>query len=583
MLLFHTSTVADPGLLAPLASEGIRVSALPAAGRDALTGALTTDDVGAPAAVIVDYPVETAEDVDTVRAFCAHVRDNAGHWYYAPRPNEYVWVAKPAMVGISPIPVDLFPAPEDMPVPAEAAPAVQGTARNIRDLGMAFIARLPSSIRPVAESTGRRIWRALYAVGGSPGSDVAPASAGPPASPSTAAVEAFPPASPSERGAAEPADAAPSAVSDPELLRQAQGGVPTIIVPSALSHGWPAEWRSWEGTETSRRRDLLDRVGTFFPRPLGIHVVVLNKCNLACVMCPFHSPVYKPGHKSDFFGDYNAMTSETFERIAEYAGKHAIGLQFGQVEEPMMHKKLPEMFRLAKAKGVPHIHMTTNGTLLTPDKADELLDSGLTSLMVSLDASDPETYREIRGSDLEAVEENLRYFLPRAKARGIKTWVSFILQDRALEERQAFFEKWRAIGVDNVTFYVLGTHDTETGELVDHKFMYDRETKRYPCASPWVQSVVFPSGEVSLCCRTMGLVGWTGIVSVGTLAERTFEEIWTGDDYRRVREELLRNEFEKFSICEKCSIWSATTSMVEKASTYERVYNETMETFIFTN
>ena len=31
------------------------------------------------------------------------------------------------------------------------------------------------------------------------------------------------------------------------------------------------------------------------------------------------------------------------------------------------------------------------------------------------------------------------------------------------------------------------------------------------------ESVVFPSGEVSICCRTMVKVGWDSIVSVGSL------------------------------------------------------------------
>jgi MoaA/NifB/PqqE/SkfB family radical SAM enzyme len=352
-----------------------------------------------------------------------------------------------------------------------------------------------------------------------------------------------------------------------------------VVIPSNIQR-WGANWKLWKSSSTGLRHDLLDRVECFFAHPKSIHVVLLNKCNLKCIMCPYHSPKYTSYHTSDYFRNLKLMSEKVFLKIAEYAGKSGINLQFGQIEEPLMHKKIFDFLEIANKAGVPYIHMTTNGTLLDHDKADRLSRTGINSVMFSLDAATPEIYQKIRGTNLVEVEKNIRYFLPLARKNGIQVMVSFIMQTEAHNEREQFLEKWRHIGVDSVTYYVLAKHDPVTGTIIQDKQLYDKG-KRYPCASPWVQSVVFPEGEVSLCCKTMSIVGWKGIVSVGNLHEQSFDEIWSGARYNKVRSELLRNKFKEFDICGDCEIWSATSYLSEENLGYVRTYNETMETINF--
>jgi hypothetical protein len=167
-----------------------------------------------------------------------------------------------------------------------------------------------------------------------------------------------------------------------------------------------------------------------------------------------------------------------------------------------------------------------------------------------------------------------------AKKNNIETTVSFILQPQAVDEKKSFIEKWRRKGVDNVTFYVLTEHEPSTGKSIRLKEFYTKE-RRYPCSSPWEQSVVFPEGEVSLCCKTLTDVGWKGVISVGNLNQSTFEEIWHGKEYNNVRKEVLKNSFKKYKVCEDCFIWSSRVRFSENKEDYVRTYNETIETFSF--
>jgi radical SAM protein with 4Fe4S-binding SPASM domain len=353
----------------------------------------------------------------------------------------------------------------------------------------------------------------------------------------------------------------------------------TTSIPNLLRF-LSVDWKNWTPSTALFNSDVINRFEEFFPNPRGIHVILLNKCNLECGMCPYHSPKIKPHHTSNYFDDYRAMDFAVFAKIADYAANNNVALQFGQIEEPLMHKKIFDYFSYAKKIGVKQMHITTNGTLLNNERADLLADSGVTSVMFSVDAATASVYKEIRGADLEALEKNVEYFVVKAKERGIKVWASFILQEESRHERDIFLSKWRDLGIDYVTFYVLTEHDPKTGAFIRTEELYEKGG-RYPCAAPWIQSVVFPEGEVSLCCKTMTDVGWRGVVSVGSLKDNSFDEIWRSPSYMEVRKELLKNKFEQFEVCQNCEIWSASTSKTEITNEYIRNYNETMETYEF--
>ncbi len=471
----------------------------------------------------IDYPIETVQDLQTVDAFLEDVLSNGGAWYYSPRPNDYLETNSAAFVGMSP------------------ARSLNGL--SFKELIKPYAKRVIDAFPPQWKIPVRNLAIRLYRKSAS--------------------------------GAYNDGLLATSLSSNDTVDFS-----PRVKTPGSLRR-WEIDWKPWKAPRSTLERDLVERVSYFFPHPSNIHVIVLNQCNLKCVMCPYHSPKYKSHHTSEYFDERRALTIETFTKVAEYAGARSIGLQFGQIEEVFMHKKFFDFLDISQKFGVPHVHVTTNGVLLDQEKARRLADSGVTSVMFSIDSVNPETYREIRGSDLAQLEKNIKYFMPLAKRAGIKVIASFILQPQAVSERQRFLEKWKALGIDQVTFYVLTESDLETGEMIrPGGEMYDKGT-RYPCASPWTQTVLFPEGEVSLCCKTMTDVGWRGVASVGQVPEQTMDAVWKGAEYRKVRQELLDNSFEKFPVCANCEIWSASTSHVEEGKDYRRTFNETMETFDF--
>src|SRR5436190_9482754 len=73
---------------------------------------------------------------------------------------------------------------------------------------------------------------------------------------------------------------------------------------------------------------------------------------------------------------------------------------------------------LARTRGVQDLALTTNGSLLTREKARSLRDAGLTRVTVSLDALDDATFRAI--CDTEVSVARVLEAIDNADAAGLR-------------------------------------------------------------------------------------------------------------------------------------------------------------------
>ena len=122
--------------------------------------------------------------------------------------------------------------------------------------------------------------------------------------------------------------------------------------------------------------------------PVCLYLEVTNRCNLLCETCPRTFEDLEP--PAD-------MSWELFTRIVDQVPNVARVVLHG-VGEPMLVKALPKMIRYLKDRGT-YVLFNTNGTLLNPKKFQEIIDTGLDELRVSLDAADRASYAAIRGKD----------------------------------------------------------------------------------------------------------------------------------------------------------------------------------------
>ncbi len=136
-----------------------------------------------------------------------------------------------------------------------------------------------------------------------------------------------------------------------------------------------------------------------YGRRIGyLRVSVTDRCNHRCVYCMPEEGVPLKTHD-------DILSYEEIFRVVEVAAS----LGFDRVRltggEPLVRRGIEDLVSLLAAiDGLDEVSMTTNGSLLTREKARLLKTAGLSRINISLDTLDAERFRAVtRGGDVEAV------------------------------------------------------------------------------------------------------------------------------------------------------------------------------------
>lgn len=341
-----------------------------------------------------------------------------------------------------------------------------------------------------------------------------------------------------------------------------------------------------ETTVDERVHYFATHFGAISRKPIQVSVVVTNACNLECVMCPYHSPTIRPTHTTDYFDDKQTMRWEHMEQIAAECGRLQIPVKMGNIEEPLLHPRLTDFVRLCRQRGAPSVHITTNGTILTERMARGLLEAGLTSIYISIDAARPDTYKRVRGSDLVKLEANIRGLLRLIRETGAscRVMTSFVRNHGVTtEEEREFRDRWTA-ETDGAIFYNLGEyHDNATvAEFATiNRVAKDLVAKegRWACLNPFQEMYVVPDGRIYYCCETVSQLGFTDVEPMGHHPVRGLDDIWLGDTFTRLRRDLLKDELDAWPSCKTCTIWPAHVSETQDLGALKVTRNMITEIF----
>lgn len=131
-----------------------------------------------------------------------------------------------------------------------------------------------------------------------------------------------------------------------------------------------------------------------YNRPLrDLRISLTDRCNFRCSYC---MPRELFGSDHAFLPKRELLDFDEIERLARIAaglGVHKLRLTGG---EPLLRKGLDTLIsRLAAIDGIDDICLTTNGSLLTQQRAHELATAGLGRITLSLDAIDDEVFKKI--------------------------------------------------------------------------------------------------------------------------------------------------------------------------------------------
>jgi len=199
----------------------------------------------------------------------------------------------------------------------------------------------------------------------------------------------------------------------------------------------PFDPRRYHESVTGERTEIANRP------PVCLYLEVTNRCNLLCTTCPRTYEELEP--PADMSWDLFASIVDQVPDLAR-AVLHGVG-------EPMLVANLPAMVRYLKDRGV-YVLFNTNGTVLGGRNGRALIDAGLDELRVSLDASNRESFKAIRGRDyFGRIIRNVRAFRELQEREGhvrpqVSVWLTGLRE--TVEELPAFVKVAAEIGVKEV-------------------------------------------------------------------------------------------------------------------------------------
>lgn len=135
------------------------------------------------------------------------------------------------------------------------------------------------------------------------------------------------------------------------------------------------------------------------PQPFSADIEVTTKCNSRCITCNF----WKESSKKRYHVDNVAANDleHVFEELRDI-GLRIVGLVGA---EPLIRKDIADIVRKAKEIVGGYVYLTTNGLLLK-HKAEDLLESGIDHISVSIDgiASSDDRIRGVPGHYERAID-----------------------------------------------------------------------------------------------------------------------------------------------------------------------------------
>ncbi len=144
-------------------------------------------------------------------------------------------------------------------------------------------------------------------------------------------------------------------------------------------------------------------------RPMrDLRISVTDRCNFRCTYC---MPKEVFGRDFAFLERAELLTFEEIARVARLFVQHGVEKVRLTGGEPLLRRDLERLVeKLAAIDGLRDIALTTNGSLLTREKARTLKSAGLDRVTVSLDSLDDAVFRAMNDVDfpvarvLDAIE-----------------------------------------------------------------------------------------------------------------------------------------------------------------------------------
>ena len=290
--------------------------------------------------------------------------------------------------------------------------------------------------------------------------------------------------------------------------------------------------------------------------PVSISFEPTTSCNLRCPECPSGlRAITRPT---------GMLEKSFFTRTIDEIHRELIYLIFYFQGEPYLNPDFLDMVKYASDKGI-YTATSTNAHYLTDAAAKRTVESGLDRLIISIDGTTQEVYKQYRiGGNIDTVLEGAKNIVKWKKALNSKTpfvFFQFLVVKHNEHQIAAIKKMAKEIGVDEVRFKTAQVYDylTDPNNLIPTIDKYSRYKKNKDgsysaknklanrCWKMQHANVITWDGLVVPCCFDKDATH-----QLGNLKNQSFKEVWKNDNYKQFRSELMKSR-KNIDICANCS------------------------------
>lgn len=312
--------------------------------------------------------------------------------------------------------------------------------------------------------------------------------------------------------------------------------------------------------------------------PLFVTWLATYECNVACKFCSTHSL------KKQFPEEISLARAREIAYEMVKAKTYAVGFTGGEV---LLWPHLFDVVKILKKHKIV-VYIVTNGLLLK-EKVDEIIESGIDYIVVSIDSDNPAEHDELRNSPglYKGLIEGIELLKRKRKGKRPLIKSNTVIYRDNLQKLDKLLDITRSL-VDVTSFqpisggYASGVHGKSDDSLQSLSFNgnkqkhveglfdkfihknndfdcdYFKFIPRYwfnkeslmdeiLCWSPFLRLQIIPNGDVFHC-----LVN-ANYTNIGNIKKSSLQEIWNSSEMIRQREEIRLHK-------NHCICWTQDTS-----------------------
>lgn len=283
--------------------------------------------------------------------------------------------------------------------------------------------------------------------------------------------------------------------------------------------------------------------------PFKIEIEPTSSYNFKCIYCRHSSINIKP----------EFMTMVIFDKIIEGAKKFKNKIKsfnFVGIGEPLLNKNIYNM--IPKANEIANdTVLVTNGSLLTKENSDKLIESNIKTIRISLQGINEEDYYKTCGYkiDFKKFLNNIKY-LYENKSKSTKLFLKMPDISINTDERKKIFYELFEDKCDYLTIQnIVSLHDEvdyksinivdKDSNVVDYQIKKDLIV----CPQPFYTLYVNALGKVFPCCH-----GSYNDKDIGDIENNNIFDIWYGSEMQIFRKLLLQGKRENIVNCKNCTV-----------------------------